>query len=101
LKPLKNITADYKKVDSVRFEFERQIRNGNEEVLFWNMILKTPNLNGGKEFGVTGNSHFTFSAQTQKCIYHRDYFDMGDFIYERVPILKSIVKYLKNRLKSS
>ena len=92
-------TGLYKNVESIRFEFTGQIQNGNEEVLFWVMYLKTKNLNGGKEFAVEGNSHFTFSTTSQKCIYHRDYFDMGEFIYERVPVLKNVIHFVKDKLK--
>ena len=30
--------------------------------------------------------------------YHRDYFDMGEFIYERVPVLGSVIRAIKRRL---
>ncbi len=89
----------YKNVQSVRFDFDKQLQSGNEEVLFWTMYLKAKSLNGGEEFAVTGNSHIIFSSQSQKCIYHRDYFDMGEFIYERVPVLKSVISLVKDRLK--
>jgi len=31
-------------------------------------------------------------------IYHRDYFDMGAFVYENIPVLGSVVRYTKKRL---
>jgi len=94
-------TKLYKGAEYVRFEFEDQIKQENSEVLFWKMTLKSPNLNGGNEYTVPGNSHFVFSPTTQKCVYHRDYFDMGDFVYERVPILKSIIRFVKSKLKTN
>ena len=86
-------------MSSFRFDFDRQLVSGNEEVLFWTMTLKSKNLNSGKEYSVTGNSHMIFSTSTQKCIYHRDYFDMGAFVYERLSILKSVIGFIKDRMK--
>lgn len=89
----------YKGAESVRFDFDRQLNSGNEEVLFWSMTLKSKSLNAGKEYTVTGNSHMIFSTSSQKCVYHRDYFDMGAFVYERLPLLKNIIGLVKNRMK--
>jgi hypothetical protein len=90
----------YKNVEYIRFDYEKQLVSGNEEVLFWVMHLRAKGLNSGKDIAVSGNSHIIFSTESGKCIYHRDYFDMGEFIYEQVPILKNIISYVKNRLKS-
>jgi hypothetical protein len=32
-------------------------------------------------------------------MFHRDYFDLGEFVYERIPVLNSVVKFIKNRMK--
>lgn len=90
----------YKNVEYIRFDYEKQLTSGNEEVLFWVMHLRTKSLNSGNDIAVTGNSHIIYSTESGKCIYHRDYFDMGAFIYEQVPVLKNIISYIKNRLKS-
>ena len=88
----------YKSVITIRFEFSSVIRQGNEEVGIWVMHLKTEKLNGGKEFALKGNSHVRYNAEG-KVVYHRDYFDMGEFIYEQVPILSSLIQFIKKRLK--
>lgn len=90
----------YKNVEYIRFDFEKQLISGNEEVLFWVMHLRAKGLNSGNDIAVSGNSHIIYSTESRKCIYHRDYFDMGEFIYEQVPVLKNIIFYIKNRLKS-
>ncbi|MEZ4815014.1 MAG: nuclear transport factor 2 family protein [Bdellovibrionota bacterium] len=89
----------YEGAEYVHFEFDRQLKSGNEEVLFWKMTLKSKNLNSGKEYSVTGNSHMIFSTQSHKCVYHRDYFDMGSFVYERIPFLKNIIHFVKGKMK--
>jgi hypothetical protein len=64
------------------------------------MYLKTPSFNSGKELTVDGVSLITFGGKHGKAIDHRDYFDMGEFIYERVPLLGSAVRLLKNKMGS-
>lgn len=62
------------------------------------MRLKTPALNSGMTFSVDGSSLIEFSGPEGKAISHRDYFDMGEFVYERIPILKLIIQAIKKRL---
>lgn len=90
----------YENVSSIRFEFTHTLADKDNVVLVWKMFLVTKSLNGGKEFSVDGSSFIQFNPKNGKAIYHRDYFDMGEFIYERVPVLRSIIKSIKNRMKS-
>ena len=87
----------YKEVESIRFDFTSFSNSGDRYHFSWDMYLKTPNLNSGKEFVVSGVSEIHFDGDLVR--YHRDYFDMGEFIYERVPVLGRIVRLIKNRLE--
>jgi hypothetical protein len=62
------------------------------------MTLETSKLNGGKPFSVEGNSVIVFGGPEGKAIYHRDYFDMGEFVYERIPVLGALVRYIKEQM---
>lgn len=88
----------YQGVEDIRFEFSEIISNENHHVAVWKMILVTPNLNSGKPVILHGNSVIKFN-ESGLVSYHRDYFDMGEFIYQHIPILGSLIKYIKNRLK--
>lgn len=88
----------YKNVEAIRFEYGKSIESGDTVSLTWKMYLKTEAIEGGKEITVDGVSVITFGGQEGKAVMHRDYFDMGEFVYERVPIVKSIVRYIKKRL---
>lgn len=68
----------------------------NEIFLTWKMTIVHPNLNKGKEFSVNGISHL--SIKSDKVVYHRDYYDLGEMVYEQVPILKLVIKSIKRRL---
>lgn len=88
----------YSNVTSIRFEFGAASEAGNIVSLEWTMYLKTPSISKGEEFTVDGVSIIEFGGPEGKAIKHRDYFDMGEFVYERVPILRSVIRYIKNRL---
>jgi len=97
----KNITKYYenmyKNVKSIKFEFSNFVENGDMVVGVWKMTLVTDKLNGGEPIAVDGNSVIKF--KNGKAIYHRDYFDMGAFVYENVPVLGFVVKKIKERFK--
>lgn len=96
---LKAYYADmYKNVTSIRFDFSDGIEKDEEVVVFWTMELRAKGLKGGEPVLLDGNSHIKFGGESGKAIYHRDYFDMGAFVYENVPVLGSLVRYTKKRL---
>ena len=62
----------------------------------WTMELLHPKLQGGAPILVNGASHLKFAEG--QVIYHRDYFDLGEMLYENLPLLGSVVKIVKQRL---
>lgn len=90
-------TNMYQNVKSIDFKFSHFIESGDSVAAIWKMTLVTEKLNGGEPIVVDGNSIIRF--QDGKAVYHRDYFDMGAFIYENVPVLGFIVKKIKERFK--
>ena len=77
------------------------ISASSSSVSFWTMVLKAKSLNGGKEIRVIGNSHFRFDPGTGLALYHRDYFDMGEFIYERIPVVGGLIRFIKGKFAQS
>ena len=53
-----------------------------------------PKLAGGKDIVVDGATDLMFE---EKIIYHRDYIDMGQMLYEQIPVLGSIIRYIKKK----
>ena len=88
----------YSKVDSCNFKFHQTLDTGGEIFLAWTMILRQRGPKSGEVIRVEGAS---FLKVRNNCIYyHRDYFDLGAFVYENVPMLGSIIKRIKQRLAS-
>jgi hypothetical protein len=88
----------YQNVKSIKFDYSQFYESENSVVAIWKMTLQTDKLNGGDPFTVDGNSIIKFGANG-KAIYHRDYFDMGAFIYERLPVIGFVIKKIKDRFK--
>jgi hypothetical protein len=89
----------YKNVQHINFDFSETVSEGSSHVLIWTMTVKAKSLNGGKPVTVQGNSHLRVNAEGQVC-YHRDYFDMGEMFYEKIPVLKWFVGTFKRVMKA-
>ncbi len=88
----------YETVTDIRFDFETLTQEGDNIIGTWTMHLKAKGLNGGEQVSVKGVSHLRFDPDSNLVIYHRDYFDMGAFIYEYIPVLGTFVRMVKKKL---
>ncbi|QOR40199.1 nuclear transport factor 2 family protein [Billgrantia diversa] len=89
----------YENVTACRFTFHDRLAQGNHAYVIWTMHLRHPRLGGGKPVTVEGCSQLTFSArEPQRVCQHRDYFDAGAMLYEQLPGLGSLVRWLKRRI---
>lgn len=85
----------YEGVVSCRFEFEDELITDGRAVLVWVMHFEHARFCRGQTLSLAGASHLRFG---EKVFLHHDYFDMGAFIYERVPLLGSVIRAIKRRL---
>ena len=83
----------YKNVDSIRFDAINDFEQNDERVFVWQMHLKHQKVGAGEPIVLDGVSVFKY--EDGKVIYHRDYFDLGAMIYEKVPVLGSLIKWIK------
>lgn len=88
----------YKNVKSIKFTYKDLVSNGNTHALYWTMTLSADGLNGGSPIILEGNSYIKFN-EAGLVSFHRDYFDMGEFIYEHVPVMSWLVKKVKDKLR--
>lgn len=87
----------YQHVKSIRFEFSDEVVDGDTHAAVWKMILIS-GLNKGEPVELQGISHIKFGGLENKAIYHRDYFDMGQFVYEDIPVLGGVIRFIKRKL---
>ena len=86
----------YAHVHEVRFDFHGydQVSDGLG-YLRWTLHYRHPHLNGGKPVQVRGCSHLMWR---DKVYLHHDYFDAGALLYEHLPVMGSVIGWLKRRL---
>ncbi len=92
----------YSNLQQCQFDIQHTIEKypNNEEgeaSIFWTMSYIHPKINKGKCIIVDGTTHIKFK---DKIYYHRDYIDMGQMLYEHLPIVGSMVKFIKKRMQS-
>ncbi|MFO7646736.1 nuclear transport factor 2 family protein [Halomonas campaniensis] len=89
----------YENVTSCRFTFHHGQRSGQDAFVTWTMQLVHPRLDRGREIEVPGCSHLQFAADgSGKVARHRDYFDAGAMLYERLPLLGGAIRLVKRQL---
>ncbi|MBL7687167.1 MAG: nuclear transport factor 2 family protein [Bdellovibrionaceae bacterium] len=94
----KYFTRLYKHTESCRFEWDSRLMLGNEAMIAWRMQLKHRFLNSGKAFSVPGATLLRFQPQGDLVIYQRDYFDVGAMLYERMPVLGTLIRTVKSQV---
>ena len=85
----------YENLSTCDFVFHKSWVTENDAMLTWTMTYSHPRLRGGKLITVEGASEISFDG---KIYAHQDYFDGGDLLYEHVPVLGSVIGYLKKRM---
>jgi hypothetical protein len=62
----------------------------------WTMVFSSSKMNKGKQISVDGISYLKLTDN--KISYQRDYYDLGQMLYENVPLLGRIIKKIKEGL---
>ncbi|MCA8865948.1 MULTISPECIES: nuclear transport factor 2 family protein [unclassified Halomonas] len=87
----------YENVEKCQFRYHTQQLQGQQAFVTWTMTFIHPRLAGGKPVEVEGCSALTF-AEDGRVQRHRDYFDAGAMLYEQLPLMGSVIRWLKKRL---
>ena len=90
-------SALYQNVVSIDFTFKDIVQQQSLCYLQWDMTFAHKNLAGGKTIVVAGTTFLRFNDNNKVC-YHRDYFDLGEMLYEHLPLLGRLLINIKGRL---
>ncbi|WPJ94541.1 nuclear transport factor 2 family protein [Coraliomargarita algicola] len=84
-------------LEGAEFVFNNVARTGGDFYLDWTMRLdfkKTPTGTWEESMGV---SRIRFDSAGQ-VIFHQDFWDPTDIVYQRIPIAKQLIAYVKGKL---
>lgn len=88
----------FKTLDGPRFTVLSAVAQGNDVFLTWDFKLRTRGL-GARDMLIHGASHLQFDADGL-VVQHRDYWDAAEELYEKLPVVGALMRWLKRRAGS-
>jgi len=86
-------------LESPRFVVKEQIVQGQQCFLTWEFRFRFKNFQQSQEQVILGGSHLVFSSDGLVTL-HRDYWDAAEELYEKLPVVGSVMRWLKKRANS-
>lgn len=76
-----------------RFKILEYVQEGDRVFLIWNFYFKIKNT----EYKIHGSSYLKFNTQGL-IIFHRDYWDVGEELLLKIPVINKLYKIIQNKL---
>jgi hypothetical protein len=89
----------YVALDAPHFVITHSLVDGDQAFLTWDFKFKFKRFDTHTLQTVRGGSHVQFNAQGLISM-HRDYWDAAEELYERLPLLGGVMRWLKARANS-
>lgn len=87
----------FRQVDEPRFVVSERVADANGAVLVWTLHYRSRGASNVEELVIRGVSHLKFDADG-KVAFHRDYWDTGEELYMKIPLLGALMRFLRRRL---
>jgi steroid delta-isomerase len=88
-------THMYEQVYVPRFVVHSRVAQGQEAFLTWEFTFVMKNYRSGEQ-RIRGATHIRFDDQGLVAM-HRDYWDAAEELYEKLPVLGILMRWLKRR----
>jgi steroid Delta-isomerase len=89
-------THMFEQVQQPRFVIEEVLSDGTQALLTWTMLYRRGD--GAVEHRIRGSTHLRLDAQGRVC-WHRDYWDAAEELYETLPVIGALMRWLRRRLQ--
>ena len=86
-------------LDAPRFVVTGRIVQGPQCFLTWEFHFGFRNFKKGEKQVILGGSHLVFSSDGTVTL-HRDYWDAAEELYEKLPLIGGLMRWLKRRANS-
>lgn len=85
----------YENLNQGQFEIHTSFEQDNQASVYWVMTFSHKKIKQGQSLKVNGNTYLEF--ENGKVVYHRDYFDAGEMIYQHLPVFGTVINLIKRR----
>ena len=83
----------FEQVEEPRFRILERVVDDEGALLTWEFTFRS----GRRSLAVRGATHLKFNSRG-KVVYHRDYWDAAEELYAKLPLLGTLMRWLKRRL---
>lgn len=86
----------FHQVDNPRFVVHTAFESGPQVFLGWDFLFEMQRFKAGQVQCIRGSSHLLLNSQglVQS---HRDYWDTAEELYEKIPVLGGLMRWLKKK----
>lgn len=88
----------YVQVDAPRFVVRHAVAQGDEAFLVWDFHFRMKR-SPQREETIRGATHIQF-ARDGRVAHHRDYWDAAEELYEKLPLLGGLMRWIRRRAAS-
>jgi len=89
----------YVNLHEPRFVVTGRVVDGNQLMLTWDFHFRFRRFSPGQPQVIHGASHLRL-AHDGRIRYHRDYWDAAEELYEKLPLVGGLMRWLKKRANS-
>jgi steroid Delta-isomerase len=89
----------YVALDEPRFVVRNIVAEGDQCFLTWDFLFRFKRFSPRVSQTVRGGSHLVFAADGRIAL-HRDYWDAAEELYEKLPAVGALMRWLKRRANS-
>ena len=89
----------YVQLHQPRFVVRDRILQGDQAFLTWDFVFRLRRFDTETLQTVRGATHIAFNSQGLVTL-HRDYWDAAEELYEKLPVLGALMRWLKRRARS-
>jgi len=85
----------FEQLQAPRFVVREVVAQGDDAFLTWDFLFRLRRTGDGEQV-IHGASHLKFGSDG-RVSYHRDYWDAAEELYEKLPLLGGLMRWLKRR----
>ena len=89
----------YRTLEAPRFIVHQAMIDGAQGFVTWDFRFRFRRFDRTREHLVRGASHLVF-ADDGRIVLHRDYWDAAEELYEKLPVVGTLMRWLRHRVST-